>query len=101
MRSGMCSSSYQALKSASRPGGGVISENRMAGLDTGGTRELIDKARLAVLDADVQIVRQSDTLQAIPYINKVRKNMELKLRRLIASAESRFVEAGQPAKLQL
>jgi hypothetical protein len=27
--------------------------------------------------------------------------MELKLRRLIASAESRFVEAGQPAKLPL
>jgi hypothetical protein len=29
------------------------------------------------------------------------KSMELKLRRLITSAESRFVEAGQPAKLPL
>jgi hypothetical protein len=35
----------------------------MAGLDTGDTRELIDKTNLAVLDADVQIVRQSDVLQ--------------------------------------
>src|ERR1700681_3273796 len=46
--------------------------------------------------------RLSDNLMLYASQGKTdRKNMELKLRRLIASAESRFVEAGQPAKLPL